>query len=101
MLLAQKYNKLWEVSPTAPNLLEFLKDNNVAEAETLPVLLEDQRQRWNTKSPWKAEEYLVILPEPLAQSYNVRFQLVVGEFRARMRAGERPDLYEYALRFRT
>lgn len=99
MLLAQKYNKLWEVSPTAPNLLEFLKDNNVAEAEILPVLLEDQRQRWNTKSPWKAEEYLVILPEPLAQSYNVRFQLVVGEFRARMRAGERPDLYEYALRF--
>src|SRR5262249_33668830 len=65
--------------------------------ELLEVLTADQRYRWETGRPVRAEEYLERFP--LCRDEEAALQLIYSEFLLRRQLGDSPRVEEYLGRF--
>ncbi len=97
--LADQLAALWESNDSPPDVFVFLKRNPHAPvAQLVAALLKDQQYRWKTKQPLLVEDYLAGLPD-LAADADLKLELVLGEFHARMQGDKQPDVDEFAARF--
>ncbi len=96
--LAAQLQELWQQGQR-PDVHQFLAAAGVTEpAAMLAVLLTDQRFRWLTRQPIRAEDYLDRYPK-LRQQTECATALVAGEFLLRRALGDEPALDEYLARF--
>lgn len=85
MSLEQEFQLLWS-SNRHPDVVQFLTEHAPQDArEWLEILLVDQRNRWKTKEPFQAEDYLASFPK-LLEGIHWKLQLAVGDFAARLGA---------------
>ncbi len=97
--LVEAYRAIVDGSPPDA-LFGFWKANPTASAAELSELIAiDQQVRWRTPpSAPSAEQYLAAFSR-LLNSERDRCDVVYGEFRARVLAGDRPDPREFLARF--
>ncbi len=64
MELVEVYERLWNSTESAPDIVSFVRQHPDAVSEqVLAVLTCDQRRRWTTTQPLLVEDYLARLPE--------------------------------------
>ena len=103
MPLTDRLDALWKDSNEPPDVFKFFSQVRTTTWQaTVSALLLDQQYRWGTDTPIKVEEYLARIARLTANKTDTReikLQLAVGEFQARQRWNEKPNLEEYASRF--
>ena len=101
--LTDQLDALWRDSTGAPDVFKFLTEHRPPTWQaTVSALLIDQQYRWGTESPISVEEYLAriaLLTGNQSESREIKLQLAVGEFQARQKWDENPNVEEYASRF--
>jgi len=88
--LAAEFRRLWESSPTPPDILQFLANRpDAAPSERLDLLRIDQRFRWKRGEPRPLQSYLREFPEIAVRPDLVRL-LVAGDQESRRDSGAQP-----------
>ena len=96
---AIEFDALWESGDSPPDVFAFLDQHDPSDtAAVLSVLRLDQQRRWKTPHPLTVEEYLAHFPE-LAGQEDVKLNLVLGEFSARLLCSVLPSVDEFTSRF--
>ena len=97
--LASRFERLWNATGTAPDLVAFLQLHPEAtlrdRAEAVRV---DQRRRWQMGQPRALDEYFRTFPD-LAAHPSVKLALVVAEYRTAARLGRPHDREAFLSRF--
>ncbi|MFV1968784.1 MAG: hypothetical protein ACC628_25485, partial [Pirellulaceae bacterium] len=97
--LLQQFLERWNLGDAAPDVFSFLREHDVSDPSgQLPILLADQRHRWQTDSPLKVEDYLTQLPN-VSSDPDFILQLAVGEFQAQKNDDTSPGIDEFTHRF--
>ena len=96
---AIEFDALWESSDSPPDVFAFLEQHDRSDTSVvLAVLRLDQQNRWKTAHPLTVEDYLARFPE-LAEQDDVKLNLVLGEFSARLQCNELPSVDDFTSRF--
>lgn len=94
-----EFESQWKSADTPPEVFAFLAARQLSGTdETLPLLLLDQRYRWQSGMPLKVENYLARLPDVTLQP-AARLRLVLNEYRLRQDSEKAPTIEEFVTRF--
>ncbi len=94
-----EFESQWKSADTPPEVFAFLAARQLSGTdETLPLLLLDQRYRWQSGMPLKVEDYLARLPDVTLQP-AARLRLVLNEYRLRQDSEKAPTIEEFVTRF--